>query len=284
MPAKILVTGAGGMLAADLVPVLRSGMHEVVALDRARLDVTDADQVRAVITAERPGVVIHCAAYTNVDGAEADPDTAFRVNRDGARFVAEACQEVGATMVYVSTDYVFDGENDKPWEVDDPPRPLGVYGKSKLEGELAVRRTLPAHFVVRTSWLYGHGGKNFVDTMRKLGREKPELAVVNDQVGSPTWTLPLSEAIAALVATTRYGVYHLTGSGQCTWYDLTKKIMALEGLPTTVKPITTAELGRPAPRPRYSVLSAKALQIPGVTPLPAWEDSLARYLALVPAA
>lgn len=282
MPSKVLVTGAGGMLAADLVPVLRAAMHDVVACGRDRLDVVDAQQVRAVLLAERPQVVVHCAAYTNVDGAEADPQAAFAVNRDGARHVAEACKAVGAAMVYVSTDYVFDGRGSMPYRVDDPPNPLGVYGRSKLEGELAVRKALPEHFVVRTSWLYGHGGKNFVDTMRKLGREKPELAVVDDQIGSPTWTRDLAEAIGDLIETTRFGVYHATGTGTCSWYGLTRKIMELEGLKTPVRPITTAELGRPAPRPLYSVLDCSRLEDAGVEPMPRWEDSVARYMALVP--
>lgn len=282
MPAKVLVTGAGGMLAADLVPVLRAAMHDVVPCGRDRLDVLDAQQARAVLLAERPQVVVHCAAYTNVDGAEADPQGALAVNRDGARHVAEACKAVGAAMVYVSTDYVFDGRARMPYRVDDPPNPLGVYGRSKLEGELAVRKALAEHFIVRTSWLYGHGGKNFVDTMRKLGRERPELAVVDDQVGSPTWTRDLAEAIGDLIETTRYGVYHVTGRGTCSWYGLTRKILELEGLATPVHPITTAELGRPAPRPLYSVLDTSKLEEVGIEPLPRWEDSLARYLALVP--
>ena len=282
MPAKVLVTGAGGMLAADLVPVLRAGMHVVTACGRDQLDVTDPDQALAVIGADKPSVVVHCAAYTNVDGAEADPDAAFRVNRDGAANVAEACRAAGAAMVYVSTDYVFDGTGTRPYRTDDPPRPMGVYGQSKLAGELIVRRTLPAHYVVRTSWLYGHGGKNFVDTMRKLGREKPELAVVDDQVGSPTWTVPLAEAIGSLIQTTRFGIYHATGQGTCTWHGLTRKIMELDGLATPVKPITTAELNRPAPRPAYSVLDNASLVEAGVDLLPRWEDSLARYMALMP--
>lgn len=283
MPAKVLVTGSGGMLAADLVPVLRAGMHEVTACDRAQLDVTDAAQARAVIGAARPSVVVHCAAYTNVDGAEADPEAAFLVNRDGAANVAEACRDAGAAMLYVSTDYVFDGTASRPYRVEDPPHPAGVYGQSKLAGELAVRRTLEAHYVVRTSWLYGHGGKNFVDTMRRLGREKPELAVVDDQVGSPTWTVALAEAISQLITTSRFGLYHATGAGTCTWYGLTRKILELDGLDTPVRPISTAELGRPAPRPAYSVLDTSALLAAGVKPLPRWEESLARYMALMPA-
>lgn len=284
MPAKVLVTGAGGMLAADLVPVLRSGMHTVTAYGRDALDVTDAAQARAVILKDRPSVVVHCAAYTNVDGAEADPDQAFLINRDGAANVAEACREAGSAMVYVSTDYVFDGTGTRPYQTTDTPRPTSVYGQSKLAGELIVRRTLPAHYIVRTSWLYGHGGKNFVDTMRKLGREKPELAVVDDQLGSPTWTVPLAERIGDLIQTTRFGIYHMTGQGTCTWFGLTRKIMELDGLQTPVRPITTAELGRPAPRPAYSVLDNAALVEAGVPLLPTWEDSLARYLALMPVA
>lgn len=282
MPTQILVTGANGMLGTDLVPVLRAQGHTVVALGRDRLDVTNGPQVHAVLAAERPQVVIHCAAYTNVDGAEADPDAAYALNRDGARHVAEACHAVGAAMAFISTDYVFDGTADQPWQPDAPTHPLGVYGQSKLAGELAVASTLAAHWIVRTSWLYGRGGKNFVDTMRKLAREKEELAVVDDQRGSPTWTVDLAEALGQLVMTRAYGTYHLTGSGDTTWCGLTRQIIALEGLPTRVRPITTAELGRPAPRPAYSVLDHGMLKNANLAPLPAWEASLARYLALAP--
>jgi dTDP-4-dehydrorhamnose reductase len=282
MPAKILVTGANGMLGTDLVPVLRAQGHDVVALGRDRLDVTNGPQVHAVLAAERPRAVIHCAAYTNVDGAETDPDAAYALNRDGAAHVAEACRDVGAFMAYLSTDYVFDGTAKRPWQPDDPTHPLGVYGKSKLAGELAVSGTLAEHWIVRTSWLYGRGGKNFVDTMRKLAREKEELAVVDDQRGSPTWTVDLAEALGQLVMTEAFGTYHLTGSGDTTWCGFTRKIVELEGLPTRIRPITTAELGRPAPRPAYSVLDHGMLKRANLAPLPAWEQSLARYLALVP--
>lgn len=277
MPAKILVTGANGMLGTDLVPVLRAQGHDVVACGRDRLDVGDPAQARAVLEAERPDVVIHCAAYTNVDGAEADPAAAFALNRDAARHVAEACKAVGAAMAYVSTDYVFDGSATSPWKADAPTNPLGVYGTSKRDGERAVAEALPQHWIVRTSWLYGRGGKNFVDTMRKLAREKDELAVVDDQRGSPTWTVDLAEALGKLVAGRAYGTYHVTGAGDTTWCGFTRKIVELEGLATKVRPITTAELGRPAPRPAYSVLDPGPLP-----PLPHWEQSLARYLALVP--
>lgn len=282
MPAKILITGADGMLAADLVPVLRTKGHDVVACGRAQLDVTNAPQARAVIDAEKPKVVIHCAAYTNVDGAEADPDAAYALNRDGAKNVAEACRDAGAAMCYISTDYVFDGTATRPWLADDPTNPLGVYGKSKLAGEQAVAGTLAQHWIVRTSWLYGRGGKNFVDTMRKLAREKDELAVVDDQHGAPTWTVDLAGALDDLVMTVAYGTYHLTGGGETTWCGLTRKIVELEGLPTRVRSITTAELNRPAPRPAYSMLDNGMLKQANLVPLPAWEDSLARYLALMP--
>ena len=278
-PMKVLVTGANGMLGTDLVPILAAHGHAVVACGRDALDVTDAAQAKAVIARERPDVVVHCAAYTNVDGAEADEAAATRLNGEGARHVAEACRAAGAAMVYVSTDYVFDGQGHAPYATDAPVAPLGAYGRSKLAGELAVRETLPAHYVVRTAWLYGRGGKNFVDTMRALGRTKPELAVVADQHGAPTWTVPLAEAIAALIMSGRYGTYHATCQGETTWHALTERIMALEGLQTPVHAITTEQLGRPAPRPRYSVLDTHALAAAGVAPLPRWEDALAAYLA-----
>lgn len=279
---KILVTGARGMLGQDLVPILQEYGHEVLAYDRAEMDITEAAQVREVFRREKPALVIQCAAYTNVDGAESDAENAFRINALGTQVVALGCQEADVPMVYISTDYVFDGRGDRPILEFDATNPQSVYGKSKLAGEIYVRELLSKFYVVRTSWLYGRHGKNFVDTMRKLGREKPELSVVADQYGSPTWTVALSHALARLIETGKYGVYHATGQGETTWHGFTQKILELEGVKTPVRPITTAELGRPAPRPAYSVLSPMNLKLSGVPLLPPWEESLKAYLALCP--
>lgn len=279
---KVLVTGARGMLGQDLVPILRDHGHTPVACDRATLDITDPAQIQAVFAQERPDVVIQCAAYTNVDGAETDVEGAFRINATGTQLVALACQAARIPLVYVSTDYVFDGTLGRPYREYDATNPQSIYGQSKYAGERHVQELLDRFYIVRTSWLYGRHGKNFVETMRKLGREKPQLSVVADQFGSPTWTVPLAHAIARLIETGRYGTYHATGRGETTWHGFTQKILALEGLEIPVLPITTAELGRPAPRPAYSVLENLNLHLSGIGLLPAWEESLASYLALCP--
>lgn len=279
---RIVVTGATGMLGQDLVPVLHARGHEVVALSRSALDVTDPSAVRAALTQARPDAVVHAAAYTRVDDAEADPETAWRVNAEGAGHVARAAREVGATLLHVSTDYVFDGQAHTPYPVEAPLAPLNAYGRSKAGGEQAVRDALDAPYIVRTSWLYGHGGPNFVTTMRRLARRQPELRVVTDQVGSPTWTVPLAEALAALLVSNRPGIYHVTGTGHCSWHAFASRIVALEGLSTPVVPVTSEAFPRPAARPAYSVLDGSALGRAGVAPLPAWDDSLAAFLAATP--
>jgi dTDP-4-dehydrorhamnose reductase len=279
---KILVTGARGMLAQDLVPILRAHGHEVVACGRAELDVTDGASVRQVLHEVRPELVIQSAAYTHVDGCETDRVAAFRVNAHATRLMAIGCQHLAAPLMYISTDYVFDGTQKRPYLEADNTHPQSVYGQSKLAGERAILELMQKFYIVRTSWLYGQGGKNFVETMRKLGREKPELGVVADQHGSPTWTVPLSEAIARLIETGLYGIYHATGQGETTWFGFTQAILAAEGVKTPVKPITTADLARPAPRPAYSVLENMNLQLAGVPLLPPWQESLQAYLALAP--
>lgn len=275
---KILVTGARGMLGQDLVPILREHGHTVLATGRAELDVTDAAAIRRFLDAEQPDLVIQSAAFTNVDGCETQREEAFKVNAHATRLLALGCQPMGLPLVYISTDYVFDGTGDRPYLEAAPTNPQSVYGASKLAGERAVTELLDRFYVVRTSWLYGRHGKNFVDTMRKLGREKPELAVVADQHGSPTWTVPFSHALAKLVETGLYGTYHVTGQGATTWHGFTEAIMRAEGLSTPVKPITTADLGRPAPRPAYSVMENMNLLLSGVPLLPPWEESLLGYL------
>lgn len=279
---KIVVTGARGMLGQDLVPVLRDYGHGVRGYERNELDVTRLEQVREALAVDRPDLVIQCAAYTNVDGAEANAEEAFLINGHGTQTVALACQELGIPLAYISTDYVFDGTLSRPYLEIDRPNPLSVYGQSKYAGETWVQQLLTQFYIVRTSWLYGRHGKNFVETMRRLGREKPELSVVADQLGSPTWTVPLSHAIAQLIGTGRYGLYQITGQGQTTWHGFTEKILSLEGLSTPVQPIGTAELNRPAPRPANSVMANLNLKLAGVPLLPHWEESLESYLSLVP--
>lgn len=287
---RILVTGAGGMLGQDLVPALRERGHEVLPLARADLDVTDLAAVRAAVQTLRPHVVANCAAWTRVDDAESHPDAAFRVNALGPRNLAVACYEAGAALLHISTDYVFDGRKGAPYREFDLPAPLGVYGASKRAGEELVRSLCPRHWIVRTQWLYGAGGPNFVRTILRLARERLEaagpgrppepLAVVNDQTGSPTYTRDLARALADLVSSPAYGTYHLTNQGACTWYEFARTILTLAGMGAVeVRPVATAELGRPASRPAYSVLENHLWRVEGRVPLRPWAEALAAFLA-----
>lgn len=282
---RVFVTGAQGMLGQDLLPILREAGDEVIPSDMrpgtdpafVALDLIDLDATKEAISRARPDVVIHGAAYTNVDGAESDPDAAYRVNALGTWNVALACQEVGAAMLLVSTDYVFDGAKGTAYDEYDAPNPQSVYGRSKYAGELHVQQVLNRFYVVRTAWLYGHHGKNFVETILQAAAERPELKVVNDQWGCPTWTRDLSRTLSALIRSGRYGIYHATGQGECTWMDFAREIVSQGGLSTPVLPQTTEELNRPAPRPRYSVLRNRALEMTGLAPMPDWHSSLRRY-------
>lgn len=283
---KILVTGAQGMLGQDLLPSLRQAGHEPIGADlkpgeptsSVVLDITDLAAVKRTVQAVQPDAVIHGAAYTNVDGAEADETGAFRVNALGTWNLALACQERAVPLMYVSTDYVFDGTKDSPYDEYDLPHPQGVYGRSKRAGEIHVERLCSKHYIVRTQWLYGHHGKNFVETILKAAQERPELRVVDDQWGSPTTTRELSAIMAQLITSDRYGIYHASGSGACTWFEFAREILKQAGIQTPIHPQTTAESNRPAPRPRYSVMRNRALELSSVAPLPAWEISLQHYL------
>jgi dTDP-4-dehydrorhamnose reductase len=258
---RTVVTGAGGMLGFDLVH--RSG---AVALTRAELDVTDPEAVRDAIGPD--DLVFNCAAWTDVDGAEEHEDEATRVNGDGARNVAEAA----GTVVYVSSDYVFDGRKGEPYVESDAPAPLSAYGRSKLAGERATAKANPRHFVVRSSWLFGAAGRNFVDTMLSQRRE---VRVVDDQVGSPTFTGHLADALVRLAFTEDYGLHHMAASGSCSWFEFAREIFAYAGVDTRVEPCTTADFPRPAPRPPYSVLGSERGHR-----LPHWRDGLEAYLGV----
>jgi dTDP-4-dehydrorhamnose reductase len=272
---RLLVLGAAGMLGRDVVAAA-ANEHDVVALGHSELDVTDAAAVSAAVAAARPDAVLNCAAYTDVDGAEREPDAALAVNRDGARNAAAAAAELGAKALYVSSDYVFDGSKRAPYVESDPTAPLSSYGRSKLAGERATAAANARHFVVRSSWLFGAGGRNFVATMLSLARERDELRVVDDQVGCPTYTADLAQALVRIVAGERFGLHHAAGGGACSWYDLARAALELAGVATRVEPCTTADFPRPAPRPAYSVLRSER---PDAVRLPAWRDGLERYLA-----
>jgi dTDP-4-dehydrorhamnose reductase len=272
----ILVVGAKGMLGQDLLKVLPG---EVRGVDIDEIDITSPESVRKVLLTLKPQVVINSAAFTDVDGCETKTDMAMAVNGTGVRHLAEVSAQIGARLVQLSTDYVFDGMKPSPWIEGDLTGPLSVYGASKLAGEEYARLN-PDHLVVRTQWLYGVHGKNFVETMLRLATEKQELAVVDDQIGSPTWTMDLSRAIRALLEKGCRGTYHAANAGTCSWNEFARAIFAEAGLSVTVNPMSTAELGRPAPRPLYSVLDCgKLARDTGFQPQP-WREALRQYLAL----
>ncbi len=274
---RILVTGAHGQLGREIA---RQGQnHELILTDVDTLDITDGKQVRSLFQAVHPQAVIHCAAYTNVDGAEKDHDTTFRVNVIGARNMAAGCLETGARMVYVSTDYVFDGAGTNLYREFDPVHPQTVYGLTKWQGEEIVRQILGRHYIVRTAWLYGEGN-NFVRTMLRLAETQKSLQVVQDQIGTPTSTVDLTWSIFRLLAEDAYGTYHASCQGQCSWYEFACEIFRQTGKAIEVIPVTTAESSRPAKRPAYSVLDNYMLRMSVGDPLRQWQEALREYLEL----
>jgi len=286
-----LVTGAGGMLARDVLARLADAGIPAVAVTRAELDITDPESVGATLAAHLPAVVVNCAAWTAVDDAESREDEALRINGDGPRLLAEACAESGAVLLQVSTDYVFAGDAEKPYPEDAPTAPRSAYGRTKLAGERAVLEVLPeTGYVVRTAWLYGAGGGNFVRTMIKLEGVKDTLDVVDDQRGQPTWTADLADRLVrlgqgALAGTAPAGVYHGTSSGETTWFGFTRAIFEQLGTdPERVRPTTSEAFVRPAPRPAYSVLGHERWAAAGIEPIRDWSEALTEaFPALVKA-
>lgn len=274
---RILVTGARGMLGSDLMQAL--ARESLVGLSCGDLDVTNWEAVREVFRERAPAWVIHAAAHTDVDGCELHPETAYRVNALGTRNVARGAEETGAALLYVSTDYVFDGEKPDPYIEFDRPNPINVYGKSKLAGEMFVRDFCRRHCIVRTSWLFGKNGKNFVRTMLRLAGEREEIRVVSDQAGSPTYTRHLARKICEIIASGRLGVYHVTNSGSCSWFQLAQAALQRRQRSTRVVAIETGEYPTPARRPRNSVLRNFALELEDMALLPSWQEALAEYLA-----
>ncbi|MGN0318125.1 MAG: dTDP-4-dehydrorhamnose reductase [Lachnospira sp.] len=298
---KILVTGVCGQLGHDIMNELISRGHEGIGSDIApeysgiadesdvtsasyvSMDITDANAVQDVITSVKPDAVIHCAAWTAVDAAEDDDkkDKVYSINADGTKNIANVCRQLDCKMIYISTDYVFDGQGDKPWLPDCKDyKPLNVYGETKLAGELAVSRLLDKYFIVRIAWVFGVNGKNFIKTMLNVGRSHDEVRVVCDQIGTPTYTLDLSRLLVDMVETDKYGYYHATNEGgYISWYDFTCEIYRQAGLSTKITPVTTKEYGMSkAARPFNSRLDKGKLRDSGFTPLPTWQDALTRYL------
>jgi len=294
---RILITGACGMLGRDLVEVLAEG-QELYLLDVQKfpsslssqfstltLDITDSTRTYREVTRINPDIVIHTAAYTDVDGAETNMDLAFRINALGTRNIALACQRFDTELLYISTDFVFDGEKGEPYLEFDRPNPQSIYGKSKYWGELYIDSLLNRFYIVRSSWLFGKNGKNFVTTILNLAKQKKEIEVVNDQIGSPTYTKDLAQAIAQLIgregkdSITRaslYGIWHITNSGQCSWYEFAGEI--LQDSDVLLKPITSEELNRPAKRPKFSVLENSVRKLQGWKSLRHWKEALKDYL------
>ena len=281
---RILVTGVKGQLGYDCVKELnKRGYTDVKGIDIDDLDITDEAKVLEYIKAYKPNVVIHNAAYTAVDKAELNYDACYKVNALGPKYIAEACKEIDAKMVYISTDYVFDGTKDGYYEIDDNANPISVYGKTKLEGENFVKSILDKYFIVRISWVFGINGNNFIKTMLKLAKAgKTELNVVNDQIGSPTYTADLAVLLCDMIETNKYGTYHATNERVCSWYEFAKKIFELANINMKVNPVSTKEylqmVTQQAKRPMNSRMSKESLDDAGFNRLPSWQNSLERYL------
>ena len=278
---KVLVTGVKGQLGHDVVTELERRGHEAVGVDIEEMDITDKASVDKVVTSVIPDAVVHCAAWTAVDAAEDAAEKVEAVNATGTRYIAEACKKNDCKMVYISTDYVFNGEGTEPWKPDCKDyAPLNVYGKSKLDGEIAVSSVLNKYFIIRIAWVFGLNGKNFVKTMIRAGRTHDEVRVVCDQIGTPTYTPDVAKLIVDMLGTDRYGYYHATNEGGfVSWFDFTKEIYRQAGLKTKVIPVTTAEYGlSKAKRPYNSRLDKSKLTENGFDLLPPWQDALERFL------
>ena len=275
---KILVTGANGQLGYDLCNELNKRGHECVGCDKEEFDITDSFQTKEYIASINPEAIIHCAAYTAVDKAEEDEELCRRVNAEGTRNIAEACKEIGAKMMYISTDYVFDGSGNEPWETDAVQAPINVYGQTKAEGEQAVQAALDRYFIVRISWVFGINGANFVKTMLRLGRERKSLNVVNDQIGSPTYTKDLSVLLADMIVTDKYGVYHASNEGYCSWYEFAHEIFRVSNIELELTAVSSDQFPTKAKRPFNSRMSKRKLDENGFNRLPEWKDALKRFL------
>lgn len=274
---KVFVTGVKGQLGHDVVNELKKRGHTAIGVDIEEMDITDKDAVRRIITQVSPEAVVHCAAYTAVDAAEEQVELCRRVNALGTENIAQVCKELNCKLMYISTDYVFNGQGTRPWEPDDEREPLNVYGQTKYEGELAVE-TLEKYFIVRIAWVFGVNGKNFIKTMLNLGKTRDHLTVVDDQVGSPTYTYDLARLLVDMIETEKYGRYHATNEGVCSWYEFACEIFKKAGIEITVNPVSSNEYPAKAKRPQNSRMDKSKLKEMGFEPLPTWQDALERYL------
>jgi dTDP-4-dehydrorhamnose reductase len=276
---KVIVAGSKGMLAQDLIPLLKKE-HETLSFDQDEVDITDKERVFDLIASTKPDLVINCAAYNRVDQAETDHDAAFGVNADGVQHLALACEEFGSVLCHFSTDYVFDGKSTQPYQPDDQPNPISLYGESKWAGEVVIQSILNRYYLIRTSSLYGKHGPNFVYTILRLAKEKKVLRVVQDQIMSPTWTMNLAQGVMQLIHSDNFGVYHLTDrtEGGISWFEFAKEILKLKGINKEIEPTTSEKFKRPAKRPAYSVLDTTLFtQRSGYEPM-AWQESLKQFM------
>mgnify|MGYP002465630965 CR=1 FL=1 len=279
MSMKGLVTGARGQLGTDLMNELKKRGLEGIGVDVEEMDITDAAACKRVISQAGADAVIHCAAYTAVDAAEQNMELCRKVNADGTRNIAEVCRDLDVKMMYISTDYVFDGQGTRPWEPDDERNPLNVYGLTKCEGELAVEELLEQYFTVRIAWVFGVAGKNFIKTMLRLGKERGAVSVVDDQVGSPTYTYDLARLLVDMIQTDKYGRYHATNEGLCSWYEFAKEIFHQAGMDDVkVTPVSSDQFPAKAKRPANSRMSKAKLTENGFELMPTWQDALSRFL------
>lgn len=278
---RILVTGVKGQLGYDVMNELAKREHTGIGVDVEEMDITDAAKVEQVIKESEVEAVIHCAAYTAVDAAEDNAELCHKINAEGTENIAKVCKELDLKMIYISTDYVFNGEGTRPWEPDDEREPLNVYGQAKYEGELAVEKYLEKYYIVRIAWVFGVNGKNFIKTMLNLSETHDELSVVNDQIGSPTYTYDLAKLLVDMVETDKYGRYHATNEGLCTWYEFATEIFRQAGKEITVHPVTSEQFPSKARRPHNSRMSKDKLEANGFDRLPTWQDALHRYLKTI---
>lgn len=278
---KILVTGVKGQLGCDVVQEGERRGLEMFGTDISNMDITDAVQVKRIIENYKPDAVVHCAAYTAVDAAEDNQELCRKINVDGTRNIAEICGRMDIPLMYFSTDYVFNGQGEDFWKEDDEKHPLNVYGQTKYEGELAVQELVQKYFILRISWVFGLNGNNFVKTMLRLGKERGAVGVVSDQVGSPTYTYDLARLVVDMIQTNKYGIYHVTNDGICSWYDFACEIFKQAELNVQVTPLTTAEYPSKAARPFNSRMSKVKLTDAGFDMLPGWKDALSRYLKTI---
>jgi len=279
---KVLVTGANGQLGYDVVTNLKENNKdniECLGIDIEDVDITNEQNIKSFIINFKPDIIVHCAAYTAVDKAEEEKELCHKVNVLGTRHIAEACQEIGAKMVYISTDYVFGGNGDTPFETSDIPNPINYYGKTKYEGELEIQKLLNKFFIVRISWVFGKNGNNFVKTMLRLGKERNEISVVSDQIGSPTYTYELANFLIQLFQTDRYGIYHMTNEGFCSWNEFACEIFRLKNMKVKVNPIASEEYFTKADRPKNSRLSKKTALSNGFAQLSHWKTAVFDFLS-----